>query len=123
MLLGSGIGAIDLDHCRNGTQLDRWAQSAPPSGGTWPQIFIISGELPRVVNDAEDALLGLGREIFQRGGQLVRPVLSKFKAARDRDAVGWRLVPVTRPYLAESLSCAARFLKYPTGPLIGWSRG
>jgi hypothetical protein len=80
--------------------------------GDWPQILIISGELPRVVNESEDALLGLGREIFQRGGQLVRPVLSKFKAARDRETIGWRLVPVTRPYLAESMGCAARFLKW-----------
>jgi hypothetical protein len=25
---------------------------------------------------------------------------------------GWRLIPVTRPWLVESLTCAARFLKY-----------
>src|SRR5262249_60887337 len=78
----------------------------------WPQIYIRNGELPRVVNEAEDALLLLGREVYQRGGLIVRPVLSKLKAADDRETSGWRLIPVTRPWLVESLTCAARFLKY-----------
>ena len=34
------------------------------------------GELPRIVNEAEDALILLGREIYQRGGMVVRPVLN-----------------------------------------------
>ena len=93
---------------------------APACGGdrrrdalaSWPQIYIKNGELPRVVNEAEDALLLLGREIYQRGGLVVRPVLTKLKAADDRDMQGWRLVPVTQPYLVETLTCAARFLKY-----------
>ena len=63
-----------------------------------------------MVNEAEDALLLLGREIYQRGGLVVRPVLTKLKAADDRDMHGWRLVPVTQPYLVETLTCAARFL-------------
>ena len=65
-----------------------------------------------MVNEAEDALLLLGREIYQRGGLVVRPVLTKLKAADDRDMQGWHLVPVTQPYLVETLTCAARFLKY-----------
>src|SRR5262249_43318123 len=80
--------------------------------GTWPQIRIVPGELPRIVNEAESALLGLGREIYQRGGMMVRPVLSPLKAADDRDTMTWRLVPVTQPYLVEALTCAAQFLRY-----------
>src|SRR5262249_41675270 len=38
--------------------------------------------------------------------------LSKLKAADERETSGWRLIPVTRPWLVESLTCAARFLKY-----------
>ena len=103
----NGIGAKYADRLFEevARSYDKWQRrkraaatgNAVPSGGTkpagtwWPQIFIIAGELPRVVNEAEDALLGAGREIFQRGGQLVRPVLSKFKAARERDAIGWRI--------------------------------
>jgi hypothetical protein len=86
--------------------------SAAPDNDPWPQIYIRNGELPRVVNEAEDALLSLGREVYQRGGLVVRPVLSKLKAADDRETSGWHLIPVTRPWLVESLTCAARFLKY-----------
>jgi hypothetical protein len=65
-----------------------------------------------VVKEAEDALLLLGREIYQRAGLVMRPVLSDLKAADDRDTRAWRLVRVTRPYLVNELTCAARFLKY-----------
>jgi hypothetical protein len=86
---------------------------AAAPGSPWPQIFIRAGELPRVVNEAETALIALGREIYQRGGLIVRPVqLQKIKAADDRDIQGWQLIPVTRPDLVETLTCAARFLKY-----------
>jgi hypothetical protein len=79
----------------------------------WPQIWISPGELPRVVNEAEDALLLLNREVYQRGGMLVRPVLNKsLKASADRDTESWQLVPVTIPYLVEMLCCAAQFLRY-----------
>jgi hypothetical protein len=83
-----------------------------PISGHWPQIYVRAGELPRVVNEAEDALLLLGREIYQRGGLVVRPVLSKLKAADARETQGWRLISVTRPWLVESLTCAASFLRY-----------
>ena len=80
---------------------------------SWPQIKLTPGELPRVVSEAEDALILLGREIYQRGGMVVRPVLNKtLKAAADRETEGWQLVPVTRSYLVETLCCAAQFLRY-----------
>jgi hypothetical protein len=86
--------------------------SAASFPGAWPQICVRGGELPRVVNEAEAALLALGREVYQRGDLVVRPVLSKLKAANGQDTQSWRLVPVTRPWLVEALTCAARFLKY-----------
>jgi hypothetical protein len=79
----------------------------------WPQIQIKPGELPRVVNEAEDALILLGREIYQRGGMLVRPVLNKsLKASADRETESWQLVPVTSSHLVEVLCYAAQFLRY-----------
>jgi hypothetical protein len=82
-------------------------------GTPWPQIKVIAGELPRVVNEAEEALMLLGREMYQRGGMLVRPVLTKsLKASADRETESWQLVPVTSPYLVEVLCCAAQFLRY-----------
>src|SRR5262249_2338992 len=99
---------------------DKWRSQkrAATTGSTasnndpWPQIYIRNGELPRVVNEAEEALLSLGRDIYQRGGLIVRPILSKLKAADDRETSGWRLLPVTGPWPVESLTCGARFLKY-----------
>jgi hypothetical protein len=79
----------------------------------WPQIRIKQGELPRVINEAEIALLALGREIYQRGGQVVRPVLNQsLVASDDRKTESWQLIPMTRPYLVEQLSCAAQFLRF-----------
>src|SRR6516164_4949236 len=82
-----------------------------PSATAWPQIFIRAGELPRVVNEAEDALLLLGREIYQRGGLIVRPVQSE-PLSVDRYKPSWQLIPMVQPYLVETLCCAAQFFKY-----------
>jgi hypothetical protein len=118
----NGIGQKYADrlHEEVTRSYEKWRQqkhtaatgSTAPITDPWPQIYVIAGELPRVVNEAENALLLLGREIYQRGGLVVRPVLSKLKAADERDTFGWSLVPVTRPHLVEVLTCAARFLKY-----------
>jgi hypothetical protein len=83
-----------------------------PAATPWPQIRVIPGELPRVVNEAEDALLLLGRELYHRGGLLVRPVLDVIKASGDREIKGWQLVEVTRPWLVDQLCRAAQFQHY-----------
>jgi hypothetical protein len=77
----------------------------------WPQIFVRPSELPRVVDEAEDALLLLGREIYQRGGLIVRPVQSE-PLPVGRYKRGWHLIQVVQPYLIETLCCAAQFFKY-----------
>jgi hypothetical protein len=82
--------------------------SMAAAGTPWPQIRITPGELPHVVNQAEDALLLLGREIYQRGDLVVRPITSN----PGPWPVSWRLLPMTKPHLIETLTCAARFLKY-----------
>ena len=91
----NGIGAKYADrlHAEVARSYEKWRSrkraavtgGAASSSDSWPQIYIRNGELPRVVNEAEDALLLLGREIYQRGGLVVRPVLTKLKAADDRD--------------------------------------
>jgi hypothetical protein len=84
----------------------------PPQPQTWPSIRIIAGELPRVVDEAESALLGSGCELYQRGGLIVRPVLSTLKAAHNRDTLGWRLVPLNAQHLIELMTRVARFYKW-----------
>jgi len=75
--------------------------------GDWPQIVLANGELPRVVDEAEAALLALRREVYQRGGLLVRPLLLPTIPPND----DWKLTPLTRSWLVEALTCAARFLR------------
>src|SRR5262249_44281067 len=100
------------------------AQPGPQPGGpqpgaqpgpqlqTFPSIKIIAGELPRVVDEAERALLGAGHELYQRGGLVVRPVLSTLKTAHNRDTLAWRLVPLNSQHMIELMTRAARFLKW-----------
>ena len=107
-------GRLYAEVCRS---FEKWREQTQThaTGGTagaWPQITIRGGELPRVVNEAEAALLSLGREIYQYSDFVVRPVLSELKAAKGRLTRSWRLVPVTPVWLVEALTCAARFLKY-----------
>jgi putative DNA primase/helicase len=78
-----------------------------------PVIQRCGGDLPAIIDDAEQALLRKDTaDLYQRGGQLVRPVVEEMPGA-DRTIVrSWRLLPVTRPYLVECLTAAARFQIY-----------
>jgi hypothetical protein len=66
-----------------------------------------------VVNEAENALIMLGREIYQRNGMVVRPVLNESLKTNDGGkTASWQLIEVTQPYLVEQLCCAAQFQHY-----------
>jgi hypothetical protein len=57
------------------------------------------------VNQAEAALLSLGlarsdRQLYQRGDLIIRPVLSRLKAADDREISSWRLIEVSEIAMA-----------------------
>ena len=100
--------------------------SLPPSGGGaagagatgsagstgfsgWHQIQVIPSELPRVVTEAEEALIAVGEDFYERGGMLVRPVRSTI-VNKDGKSEGWQLIPVARPYLVEALCRSAQFV-------------
>ena len=92
--------------------------SAAVGAMNWPQIKVIPSELPRVVNEAEAALLLSGVELYQRGGMLMRPVRGTI-VNRDGKAEGWQLVQATRIYLVETLCRAAQFIRND-GRAKGW---
>ncbi|MDO3558278.1 toprim domain-containing protein [Ralstonia pseudosolanacearum] len=75
-------------------------------------IQVIAGELPRVVDDAEQALIEQCSDIFQRAGSIVRPALVKIDVADGRQIEGIRLVDVNKHHLAERLTAAARWEKF-----------
>jgi hypothetical protein len=117
---GIGLKYADRLHEEVLRSHGKWrAQRRASAGGCsadaanpWPDIFVVPGELPRVVDEAETALLGLGREIYQRGGMIVRPVLTPVKTFHNRDTEAWRILEVPKSHLAETFTRAAQWFKY-----------
>jgi hypothetical protein len=101
---------------------------APSPGAAprpWPLIRIKNGELPRVVKEAENALILLDDDIYQRAGMLMRPVLNDtVKASGGRETSSWQMIALTRPYLVETLCRAARFerAKFLKNGFVDWVR-
>jgi hypothetical protein len=52
------------------------------------------------------------KEIYQRGGMIVRPALTPAKTFHDRDTEAWRIMEVSSGYFAETLARAAQWFKY-----------
>ncbi|MBW0449242.1 toprim domain-containing protein [Paraburkholderia phenoliruptrix] len=75
-------------------------------------ITIMPGELPRVVNEAELALLEQADDIFQRAGAIVRPARVKVKVASGDEIDAMRLIPVTKHHLVERFTAAGIWQKY-----------
>jgi Bifunctional DNA primase/polymerase, N-terminal len=76
-----------------------------------PTIRLTDGELPRIVDEAEAALIPSKQHVYQHGELLVRPIRSKLKAANDRYIFCWRLNPLKKAALIELFTRAARFEK------------
>jgi hypothetical protein len=74
-------------------------------------IRVVGGQLPKIVDAAEKMLLASKYEIYQRG-VLVRPAVVPLKASDDRDTEGWRLIPITAPYLVDVLTRCASFVRW-----------
>lgn len=89
-------------------------QDTPVGGGgdddPRPLIQWVEGHLPRIVDEAEAALMRSAENIFQRGQQLVRIVrrestsVRNFRRQRPADVA---LREVDKPYLVEALTRAA----------------
>jgi hypothetical protein len=83
-----------------------------PVASLWPTIYIKQGEIPRVLNEAEDALLQHDAEIYQYGGLLVQPQLQLIKCSGGREFLSWQLPEVTVMNMVVLLACAARFMRH-----------
>src|SRR5262249_41556547 len=88
-------------------------QPTPQPTGTRHLIRLESGELVRNIDEAEAALLAAGGHgLYQRGTLIVRPILSKLKAANGRQTFGWTLVPVKKLFMVETMMRVAEFEKW-----------
>jgi hypothetical protein len=101
-----------------GAQSAPQPQPTPASPLVRPTIQLVESELPRVVDEAEAALLAdIGRQqLYQRGELVVRPARLKLRAAdmlgTARETSGWQLLLVTKPYMIETLTRVALFERW-----------
>jgi hypothetical protein len=103
--------------------------AAPASGGTagaapgataapsavphvLPTIRVVDGQLPRVLEETERALLAFGAAIFSRAGTLVEPVSETMAATNNRQTVVARLRPLCPDSLLELVADSALFQRF-----------
>ena len=84
----------------------------PLSRGARPTIKIQDGDLLRILDEAEDALLASGLPIFSRAGMLVEPVAENMSAADGRKTVVARLRQLSPESFLGPAAEAATFQKY-----------
>lgn len=86
-----------------------------PGADGLPIIKVVGGELPRVVDEAEAALIAAGaHSLYQRGGEIVRAVVEELPGIDDTTTMSWRIAPASRAHIRECLMLSAQFVKYKT---------
>lgn len=88
---------------------------APPPDDRPSAIRWVAGELPRLVDEAEDALIASDEGIYRRGSMLVRVVRRDSESVRYFKALKpgtLTLRTIDKPYLVESLTRASRWERY-----------
>jgi hypothetical protein len=88
------------------------APGAGASARVLPTIRIRNGQLPRVVKEAEKAVLDSGAAIFARAGRLVYPVSESAPAANGGQTVMARLSEFTVDSFVEPVAEAAIFQRH-----------
>jgi hypothetical protein len=77
-----------------------------------PRIRIVAGELPRMVNEAEAALLAAGVRFYKQDARVVRVFWDRGVTARNGLTSVLRLVTVEAANLLERLETIAHWVKY-----------
>ena len=77
-----------------------------------PVVRIVAGQVPRMADEAEQALIDAGAAIYSRSGVLVRPITDIVPAADKRATQTAKLKALTRENMAEALSLAAEFQRF-----------
>jgi len=88
---------------------------------TKPLIRIAAGKIDILTDEAEDALLTAGAEVFQRAEHLVRPGYHEVSAADGRTTIAAGLHALKQPALIEELARVAEWQAYD-GRLKDWKK-
>ncbi|MDR6855315.1 hypothetical protein [Variovorax guangxiensis] len=84
----------------------------PSSSPEQRKITIIAGEIARVCDEAEAAILQTRDQLYQRGGQIVRPTLSVVDASDGTKTKIVQVHALNKHALVEEFSIAAHWEKY-----------
>jgi putative DNA primase/helicase len=77
-----------------------------------PEIHVEPGQLPRLAEEGEQALIDARCAIYRRDTMLVRPTVEEVDAAGGRKTNVARLIDVSVPYLRGELCKAAHWKRY-----------
>ena len=96
----------------NGNSREVAPAATPSSPVERRTITIIAGEISRVCDEAEAALKAARDQLYQRGGQIVRPTLSVVDASDGTKAKIVQIHPLNKHALVEEFSLAAEWQKW-----------
>ena len=77
-----------------------------------PLIRIVAGHLDTLADEAEQAIIAAGVSLYQRGGDLVRPIRRELPAAHGQTTLAAGLAALTLPAAVDQLSTVARWERY-----------
>lgn len=80
--------------------------------GNRPLIRIRAGMMPETIDEAEQALLGAGLGLYQRGSIVVRPAMVPVAISGGRQIDAPRLIHVRAHHMAEAFTKAAYWERY-----------
>lgn len=94
------------------THPSREASEDGAAEGNRPLIRIRAGMMPETIDEAEQALLGAGLGLYQRGSIVVRPAMVPVAISGGRQIDAPRLIHVRAHHMAEAFTKAAYWERY-----------
>ena len=94
------------------THPSREASDEHTAEGNRPLIRIRAGMMPETIDEAEQALLGAGLGLYQRGSIVVRPAMVPVAISGGRQIDAPRLIHVRAHHMAEAFTKAAYWERY-----------
>jgi hypothetical protein len=94
------------------THPSREASDEGSPEGNRPLIRIRAGMMPETIDEAEQALLGAGLGLYQRGSIVVRPAMVPVAISGGRQIDAPRLIHVRAHHMAEAFTKAAYWERY-----------
>jgi len=115
--VNAGGALVPAHSTETGLQANRQTRGAEAKSddrnpGGRPVIWVEGGGLSEQASAGEEAILGAGAPVYQRGPTLVRPVLQEVDAADGRRTAVAQLAPIGLPYMRDLLCRSAEWRRY-----------